>query len=113
MLISKIIHCVDDILTVRQLAVLEIVATPGTDLNTVRGLAAAINAPKPSVVRALDKLQVAGFIRREPDPRDARSRLLFPTEAGAELAGKIADILQPKAARKRPAKVDATETEPA
>ena len=90
-------------MTVRQLAILEIVATPGTTLNTVRDLSVAIKAPKPSVVRALDKLQIAGLITRGPDPRDARSRLMFPTAAGSALYEKITDILlENKPARRRP-----------
>jgi DNA-binding MarR family transcriptional regulator len=104
------------------------IATPGPDLtarqsailltvhldsgpHTVRGLARDLGIGKPAVVRALDALQAAALISRTTDPKDRRSVMISPTEAGAalltELAGSMAAALA--AATKKPRDDDGDE----
>jgi len=52
-------------------------------------LAERIGIESPSLVRVLDDLAAAGFIRREPDPSDRRANLLFLTEHGREVVSHI------------------------
>lgn len=68
-------------LTQRQLAVLlSVHLDPGP--HTVRGLAETLGLPKPTITRALDRLGDLRLARRTADPRDRRSVLVVPTEAG-------------------------------
>jgi DNA-binding MarR family transcriptional regulator len=53
--------------------------------QTVRGLAAELDLPKPAVCRALDRLDELDVARREVDPRDRRSVLVQRTPKGAAL----------------------------
>jgi DNA-binding MarR family transcriptional regulator len=79
-------------LTVRQLALLLIIhGSP--DLLTVRGLAAALNVPRPTVSRALDRLCSNGLARRYDDPRDRRSILIRGSPAGVQLMQQLRSLL--------------------
>jgi DNA-binding MarR family transcriptional regulator len=70
-------------LTARQLAVfLKIYLEPGAE-QTVRGLAAALNIPKPTVTRVLDRLEELVFARRETDKNNRRSVIARRTTTGA------------------------------
>jgi DNA-binding MarR family transcriptional regulator len=43
-------------------------------------LAAALGQPKQYVGRLVDELEGLGYVRREPDPHDRRSKRIVPTE---------------------------------
>lgn len=43
-------------------------------------LAAKLNTDKPAIARRIANLERKGYLKREPNPKDARSRLLYPTE---------------------------------
>ena len=43
-------------------------------------LAAALNTDKPAIARRTASLERTGYLRREPNPEDGRSQLLFATE---------------------------------
>ncbi|MCK2215412.1 MarR family transcriptional regulator [Actinomadura sp. ATCC 31491] len=51
-------------------------------VRTQNALAEAIGADKTRIIGTLDRLQAAGLITREPDPRDRRARVLAITERG-------------------------------
>lgn len=56
-------------------------------------LAAAVPVDKTKLVAILDELESAGLVRRRPDPRDRRARLVEPTAAGGDtLAAAAAEI---------------------
>lgn len=42
-------------------------------------LAAALNTDKPAIARRTASLERKGYLRREPNPKDGRSQLLYPT----------------------------------
>ena len=42
-------------------------------------LAAALNSDKPAIARRTASLERKGYLRRDPNPEDGRSHLLFPT----------------------------------
>jgi DNA-binding MarR family transcriptional regulator len=70
-------------LSARQLSVfLKVYLEPGTE-HTVRGLAAALNASKPAITRALDRLQELDFTKRETDRSDLRSVIVRRTLQGS------------------------------
>lgn len=69
-------------LSLRQLAVLAICGALNAP-QTVRELAKVLDATKPSISRAIDKLERAGCVQRLPDPRDRRSVLIALTDRGA------------------------------
>ena len=50
--------------------------------HTVRGLALKLNASKPAITRALDRLGELDLARRKPDPSDRRSVLVQRTPKG-------------------------------
>ena len=63
-------------MTCRQVAICLIIKnTPGM---TVGAVAHALNCPKPSVTRAVDKLETLGLVMRVSDPDDRRLVLLMP-----------------------------------
>jgi DNA-binding MarR family transcriptional regulator len=71
-------------LTARQLAAFLLVhTTPGP--HTIRGLARALNIPKPSVTRAVDRLEEFGLAQRKPDRTDRRSVIVEETPGGGAL----------------------------
>jgi DNA-binding MarR family transcriptional regulator len=70
-----------DDLSLRQLAVLALlVATQGP--HTIRGFAAKLRVAKPSITRAVDRLEMEGLAQRLPDPSDGRSILVEATPRG-------------------------------
>src|SRR5262249_15827465 len=46
-----------------------------------------------SVSKAVERMENAGFVRRTPDPEDARANCIFLTPKGRELEGTVKDIL--------------------
>ena len=68
-------------LSARQLAVL-LICYLEEGLQTVRGLAARLAAPKPAITRALDRLEAFDLTQRRKDPRDRRSIVVARTPAG-------------------------------
>lgn len=68
-------------LSLRQMAVL-FACDAAEDLQTVRGLARYLEIAKPAVTRAVDRLEAAGLVQRQPDPSDRRSVLIAPTASG-------------------------------
>lgn len=81
-------------LSLRQLGIL-LVVTDDAGPRTVRGLAADLSIPRPSVCRSLDVLVERGLAIRRPDPADGRSIVVAATPLGtgmvlglaAEMAG--------------------------
>jgi len=61
-------------------------------------LAAATSLTKQSIGFLVDQLEATGYVTREPDPRDARARLVTMTPSGARLveegARAVAEIEQ-------------------
>jgi MarR family transcriptional regulator for hemolysin len=64
------------------------------DRVTQRCLAAWVGVDNSSIVRVLDALELAGEIRREPDSRDRRAKLICLTDQGRITADGIEAILQ-------------------
>lgn len=54
-------------------------------------LAAALNADKPAIARRTASLERKGYLRREPNPEDGRSQLLYPTEKAEGLRNTKAE----------------------
>jgi DNA-binding MarR family transcriptional regulator len=52
-------------------------------------LADIIGADKAAAARALSRLEAAGYIRRERDPRDGRAMRVYLTPKGAELRPRL------------------------
>lgn len=46
-----------------------------------------------SVTNAVDRLQAAGLVRRDPDPADGRGKLVTITDAGRDTAGRATAAL--------------------
>jgi DNA-binding MarR family transcriptional regulator len=63
------------------------------DVRTLRDLCWNLNASKPVITRALDRLSEFDLVRRKADPLDRRSTLIRRTTAGAELLLNIKRIL--------------------
>lgn len=84
-------------LSARQLAVF-LTCYLEPEAQTVRGLAAALNVPKPVITRALDRLSEFDLVRRKTDPEDRRSLLVQSTLAGRTYARDVARILREAAA---------------
>ena len=55
-------------------------------------LAAALNTDKPAIARRTASLERKGYLRREPNPADGRSQLLYATEAADGLRNSKAHI---------------------
>ncbi|MDI2090042.1 MarR family transcriptional regulator [Commensalibacter oyaizuii] len=79
-------------LSARQLAVFLICYLTDT-VQTVRGLATALQVSKPAITRALDRLEELGLVSRKIDPMDRRSVLVQRTDAGAEYLTNIQSIM--------------------
>lgn len=60
--------------------------------HTVRGLAVELNASKPAVSRALDRLGRLGLARRKRDPDDKRSVLVQRTVKGSVYLREFGDL---------------------
>ena len=54
-------------------------------------LAAALHSDKGAIARRTASLERKGYLRREPNPRDGRSQLLFPTEKAEGLRNAKAE----------------------
>ena len=55
-------------------------------------LAAALNTDKPAIARRTASLERKGYLRREPNPKDGRSQLLYATEQAQSLRNSKAQI---------------------
>jgi len=75
-------------LKVRQFAVLAM-ACSGTNPSQ-RELGDFLDLDPSQVVALVDRLEDRGVLRREPDPRDRRSKILVATESGLELHARAA-----------------------
>ncbi|MDP9869937.1 MULTISPECIES: MarR family winged helix-turn-helix transcriptional regulator [Streptosporangium] len=58
-------------------------------VRTQAALAEAIGADKTRIISTLDRLQEAGLITRDPDPRDRRARVLAITARGGEVCRSV------------------------
>lgn len=54
--------------------------------TSVSELAAHARVRKQSMAEAVEQLERLGYVERRPNPRDGRSRLVFPTARGAAVA---------------------------
>ena len=55
-------------------------------------LATALNTDKPAIARRTASLERKGYLRREPNPADGRSQLLYATEKAESLKNSKAEI---------------------
>ena len=78
-----------DLRSKREDAILILTALAFDERQTVRGLSATLNIPKPSVTRALDALVTAGLAKRAADPKDKRSTLVSVTKLGRQRIDKM------------------------
>ena len=58
---------------------------------TQAALAELLHADKAAIARRTARLERKGYLRREPNPEDGRSHLLFPTEKAEGLRNAKAD----------------------
>ena len=65
--VSRCLDLDEEPMTVRQLAILVLVATYPNEEHSVRTIANAFGLLKPTVSRALDKLEEAGMVYRDDD----------------------------------------------
>lgn len=79
-------------LTSRQLSLLLTVYLED-DSQTVRGLAAHLNASKAAITRALDTLSQLELIRRRRDDKDKRNVLVQRTVKGAVFMRDFGDLV--------------------
>ncbi len=79
-------------LTARQLSIFLIVYL-GEGPHTVRGLASALNVPKASVTRGLDRMSKFELTHRRTDPQDRRSVLVQRTVKGTALVREIQAVM--------------------
>jgi DNA-binding MarR family transcriptional regulator len=61
---------------------------------TQKALADAVGLDKTTMVVALDELQEAGLITREPSAADRRVRLVRPTAAGRDLVARARPVVE-------------------
>lgn len=71
--------------------ILNICTHPGV---TQEQLAEIIFVNKSNVTRQLTVLEKNGYVKRNPDPRDGRKLLVFPTERAQKVYPKVVDILK-------------------
>jgi DNA-binding MarR family transcriptional regulator len=77
-------------------------------------LARAFELGRPAMTNTLQRLEERGFIRLEPDPRDARAKRVFLTEAGrARREAAVAEVAADLAALEAAAGVEAAPLLPA
>lgn len=57
-------------------------------------LAKFLDSDAATVTRTIQRLERAGFVRRRPDPSDARASLIEPTPASSHLRAEIDEIWQ-------------------
>lgn len=65
------------------------------EAKTVTGVARAMQQPQPGITKTLQKMLARKLLRAEPDPADARSKLLRLTPKGAALHAKALATLAP------------------
>ncbi|MEW2401715.1 MarR family winged helix-turn-helix transcriptional regulator [Streptomyces sp. NPDC046862] len=65
-----------------------------TPIRTQAALAEAIRADKTRIIAVLDDLENRGLIRRRPDPKDRRARLLSLTTEGLRLRDSVQSAIQ-------------------
>ncbi|MEU2281546.1 MarR family winged helix-turn-helix transcriptional regulator [Streptomyces sp. NPDC013178] len=65
-----------------------------TPIRTQAALAQAIRADKTRIIAVLDDLENRGLIRRRPDPKDRRARLLSLTVEGRRLRDTVQSAIQ-------------------
>ena len=88
-------------LSMRQWSILlTVYTTPGP--HTVRGLARALNVPKPAISRALDALSILGFVRRVRDDSDKRIVLVQKTADGSIYLDQFARIVESRTESAQP-----------
>jgi DNA-binding MarR family transcriptional regulator len=58
---------------------------------TQRQLAEFLRLDPSQIVALVDELESAGFVRREPDPTDRRSKIIVATTAGERLYSRAAE----------------------
>ena len=85
-------------LTARQLGVF-LICYAESEMQTVRGLAEALNVSRPAISRALDRLSELGLVRRKLDLRDRRNILVQRAGPGVAFPRYLRHILQEAAAR--------------
>lgn len=85
--IAKSIADVEDLVTYSQWRILIMIATRGP--QTHRAVAADLGVHPSNATRAVDKLQAAGFVRREEDPQDRRFHRLQLTNDGQALVRRV------------------------
>jgi len=78
-------------LTNRQTAMLFMVAA---GRQTIRGMAAELRLPKPSVTRAIDALVSLGLVQRRPDHADLRSVFVEIADGAAVYMAGLGGVLQ-------------------
>ncbi|RYE73630.1 MAG: MarR family transcriptional regulator [Myxococcales bacterium] len=66
-----------------------IVGTPSLRLS---GVASALGIAPRSATEVVDALESRGWVRRAPDPDDRRAVVVLPTDAGRELADRLAVV---------------------
>lgn len=62
--------------------------------RTQAALAKAIRADKTRIIAVLDDLEIRNLIRRQPDPKDRRARLLSLTAEGRRLRETVQSAIQ-------------------
>ena len=60
-----------------------------TEPRPMSRLAVGLHCEPSNVTGLVDRLEKRGLVERRPDPQDRRVKLIAPTEAGAELSGKV------------------------
>ncbi|RRH78148.1 MarR family winged helix-turn-helix transcriptional regulator [Falsigemmobacter faecalis] len=58
-------------------------------------LADRMGLERSGLVRLLREMEAAGLTHRDPDPQDARSRIVSMTDQGREMAARILDVVLP------------------
>lgn len=78
-------------LTMRQLKILLLLASSGTESARMGQLAAALGVTMPTITGVVDRLVEQRLVRREEDPHDRRLVVARLTEGGRTLIGRLKD----------------------
>jgi len=70
-----------------------LMAVAGKERITQKALSKELLIDKTTTAKAIAKLEVEGYVRREPDPADNRYQLLYLTEAGRAVVPKVQEAL--------------------
>jgi DNA-binding MarR family transcriptional regulator len=65
---------------------------PGHSLRAVELCAQLLKSPS-HISRLIDRAEEGGLVRREPDPRDRRARLVVLTDSGRDVVARLAPLL--------------------